>query len=110
MPSAGESSLLFAASSWALGSGVIPEHWRRRPNSGQNAAMREAQETYNELLKSLIAPGLRAIGFKGSGQNYRLSSDDHWAMLAFQKSTSSNATHVRFTANVLVVSRSGVVA
>ena len=69
--------------------------------------MRTAQETYNELLKSLIAPGLRAIGFKGSGQNYRLSSDDSWAMLGFQKSTSSDATHVRFTANVLVVSRSG---
>jgi len=30
VPSAGESSLLFAVSSWALGSGVIPEHWRRR--------------------------------------------------------------------------------
>jgi hypothetical protein len=25
MPSAGESSLLFAASSWTVGSGVIPE-------------------------------------------------------------------------------------
>jgi Domain of unknown function (DUF4304) len=53
-----------------------------------------------------VAPGLRAIGFKGSGQNYRLPSDDHWAMLGFQKSTSSDPTHVRFTANVVVVSRS----
>jgi Domain of unknown function (DUF4304) len=68
--------------------------------------MPKAQETYNELLKTLIAPGLRAIGFKGSGQTYRLPSDEHWAMLGFQKSTSSDATHVRFTANVLVVARS----
>jgi hypothetical protein len=28
MPSAGESSLLFAVSSWTVGSGVIPERWR----------------------------------------------------------------------------------
>jgi len=68
--------------------------------------MPKAQETYNDLLKTLIAPSLRAIGFKGSGQNYRLPSDDHRAMLGFQKSTSSDASHVRFTANVLVVSRS----
>jgi hypothetical protein len=68
--------------------------------------MPKAQETYGEVLKTLIAPGLRALGFKGSGQNYRLPSDDHWAMLGFQKSTSSDATRVRFTANVLVVSRS----
>lgn len=58
-----------------------------------------------ERLKTLIALCLRAIGFKGSGQNFRLPSDDHWAMLGSQKSTSSDATHVRFTANVLVVSR-----
>ena len=30
MPSAGESSLLFAVSSWTVGSGVIPEHSRNR--------------------------------------------------------------------------------
>jgi hypothetical protein len=28
MSSAGEWSLLFAVSSWTVGSGVIPEHWR----------------------------------------------------------------------------------
>jgi len=71
---------------------------RRRPT---------AQESYAELLKSLIAPRLRALGFKGSGQNYTLASDDHWAMLGFQKSTSSDRGRVRFTANVLVVSRTG---
>lgn len=68
--------------------------------------MATAQDTYAEMLKTLVAPGLRAIGFKGSSQNYRLPSDDYWAMLGFQKSTSSDATQVRFTANVLVVPRS----
>lgn len=66
-----------------------------------------AQETYTATLKTSIAPRLRTLGFKGSGQNYSLASDDHWAMLAFQKSTSSDRRRVRFTANVLVVSRSG---
>jgi hypothetical protein len=75
--------------------------------SYENAAVPTAQETYGEMLKTLIAPGLRAIGFRGSGQNYRLPSDDYWAMLGFQKSTSSDASHVRFTGNVLVVSKSG---
>jgi hypothetical protein len=28
MPSAGESSLLSAVSSWTVGSGVVPERWR----------------------------------------------------------------------------------
>jgi Domain of unknown function (DUF4304) len=70
-------------------------------------AVQTAQDTYAAMLKTLIAPGLRAVGFKGSGQNYRLPSDDYWAMLGFQKSTSSDASHVRFTGNVVVVSRSG---
>jgi hypothetical protein len=69
-------------------------------------AVATAQETYAEMLKTLVAPGLRAIGFKGSAQDYRLQSDDYWALLGFQKSTSSDASHVRFTCNVLVVSKS----
>jgi hypothetical protein len=64
-----------------------------------------AQGTFSDLIKTLVAPGLRALGFNGSGQNYQLPSDDHWAMLGFQKSTSSSANRVRFTVNVLVVSR-----
>jgi hypothetical protein len=67
--------------------------------------MPTAQETYGELLKKRVAPALCELGFKGSGQNYRLPSDDYWALLGLQKSTSSDAGRVRFTANVLVVSR-----
>ena len=45
------------------------------------SAVATAQETYGEMLKALVAPGLRAMGFKGSGQNYRVPSDDYWALL-----------------------------
>jgi hypothetical protein len=58
------------------------------------------------MFKRFVAPRLRELGFKGSGQNYELSSDEYWALLGFQKSTYSDASLVRFTANVLVVSRS----
>jgi hypothetical protein len=64
-----------------------------------------AQDTYREMMKAQVAPALRALGFKGSGQKYELSSPDHWAMLGFQKSAWSDASALRFTVNVLVVSR-----
>ena len=67
--------------------------------------MATAQETYRELMKSHIAPGLRALGFKGSGQSYELPTPEHWVMLGFQKSQWSDAADVRFTVNVLVAAR-----
>jgi cold shock CspA family protein len=67
--------------------------------------MPTAQDTYREMMKTQVAPGLRALGFKGSGQKYELPSPDHWAMLGFQKSAWSDASALRFTVNVLVVSR-----
>jgi hypothetical protein len=64
-----------------------------------------AQETYREMMKTQIAPPLRALGFKGSGRSYELRSRDYWAMLGFQKSAFSDASQIRFTVNVAVVSR-----
>jgi len=64
-----------------------------------------AQETYSVMMKGGVAPRLRALGFKGSGQGYELGSDDYWAVLGFQKSAFSDRGHLRFTINVLVVSR-----
>jgi hypothetical protein len=75
----------------------MPEH--------KNAVVAAAQDTYREMMKKQVAPGLRALGFKGSGQNYELPSDDWWAMLGFQKSAYSDSSDVRFTINLLVVSR-----
>jgi hypothetical protein len=58
------------------------------------------------MMKTQVGPGLRALGFKGSGQNYELrDAPAHWAMLGFQKSVASDAEQVRFTVNLLVVGR-----
>jgi hypothetical protein len=63
------------------------------------------QETYAAMMKERLAPRLRALRFKGSGQNYELGSDDYWTMLAFQKWAYSDRGRLRFTLNVLVVLR-----
>jgi Domain of unknown function (DUF4304) len=64
-----------------------------------------AQETFRAMMKTQVAPRLRAVGFRGSGQHFELRSPDHWAMVGFQKSQFSDARSVRFTVNVMVVSR-----
>jgi hypothetical protein len=64
-----------------------------------------AQETFRELVKSQLAPGLRALGFKGSGRSYELRSPEHWAMLGLQASQWSDSQHLQFTVNLLVVAR-----
>ena len=67
--------------------------------------MPTAQETYRDFVKAHLAPGLRALGFKGSGRNYELPCRDHWAMLGLQASQWSDSNEVRFTVNLLVVSK-----
>jgi hypothetical protein len=58
------------------------------------------------MLKTQLAPGLRELGFKGSGRSYELPCPDHWAMLGLQGSKWSDSSEVEFTINLLVVSRS----
>ena len=57
------------------------------------------------MLKNEVAPGLRALGFRGSGQNYHLPSETHWALLGFQRAF-GDAETVHFTLNLHVVLRS----
>jgi hypothetical protein len=76
----------------------------------KNLLVPTAQTTYAAMVKTEIAPRLRALGFKGSGQVFQLPDEDHWAMIGFQKSTSSDAARVKFTVNVLVVTRAAWVA
>ena len=64
-----------------------------------------AQETFKALMRDEIAPALRQLGFKGSGQAYALPSETCWALVGFQKSQASEASYVRFTVNATVVSR-----
>lgn len=67
--------------------------------------MKSAQETFGRMMKDEIAPTLRQLGFKGSGQRFELPSGDTWAVLGFQKSQRSDSDEVRFTINIAVVAR-----
>ena len=64
-----------------------------------------AQEAFVKMMKEEIAPALRRLGFKGSGQRYELPSPTHWALLGFQKSAYSDSPEVRFTVNVTIAGR-----
>jgi hypothetical protein len=67
--------------------------------------MRTAQEEFRAMVRRWVGPGLRELGFKGSGQAFWLPSDDFFVVLGFQKSLSSDAARVRFTVNVSVISK-----
>jgi hypothetical protein len=64
-----------------------------------------AQEAFKEMLRSAIAPALRALGFKGSGQTFELADERFWAFLGFQKSLSSDRSVVKFTVNLCVIDK-----
>jgi hypothetical protein len=57
------------------------------------------------MLRDEVAPRLRALGFKGTGQKFALPSETHWALLGFQKSGFSDMGQVAFTVNLTVVER-----
>ena len=67
--------------------------------------MTTAQGLFKVAVKEHLGPGLRDLGFKGSGQAFTMPSETHFVMLGLQKSTSSSADLVRFTINVSVISR-----
>ena len=54
------------------------------------------------MMREDVAPALRRLGLKGSGQSYTLPSETHWALIGFQKFTWSNAGRVEFTINLTV--------
>lgn len=64
-----------------------------------------AQALYATLVKDLLSPAFRELGFKGSGGQYSLPCPTCWALLALQRSTYSTSAEVRFTINRLVVNK-----
>lgn len=62
-----------------------------------------AQEAFSAMMKDSVAPALRQLGFRGSGQVFSLPSQTHFAQIGFQKSTYSTSDRVRVTANVSVI-------
>jgi hypothetical protein len=64
-----------------------------------------AQEQFAELIRKHVAPALRQLGFKGSGQVYVLPDDAAWILVGFQRSVSSNRARIRFTINLTVANK-----
>jgi hypothetical protein len=67
--------------------------------------MHTALDIFRLMMRDEIAPELRRMGFKGSGQSFILPSETHWVLLGFQKSRVSYAEFVLFTVNVTAVSK-----
>lgn len=64
-----------------------------------------AQHDFTRMLRDEIAPRLREVGLKGSGQKYRLPDPDVYRLLGFQKDKWSTAEEVGFTVNLSVIDR-----
>ncbi|NJD29743.1 MAG: DUF4304 domain-containing protein [Chloroflexi bacterium] len=64
-----------------------------------------AQGTFRDMLRLEIAPGMRALGFKGSGGRYVLPDDQRWQVVAFQRNRYSRADYLTFTVNLTVADR-----
>jgi hypothetical protein len=74
--------------------------WRRH-----HAIVESAQEAFRRMMSEQVAPKLRALGFKGSGQRFTLPSESHWAILGFQRSAWGDSKKGQFTINLTVVSK-----
>jgi Domain of unknown function (DUF4304) len=72
---------------------------------GHHPTVDTAQETFRGMIREQIAPRLRTLGFKGSGQRFTLPSESHWALLGFQRSAWGDSNEGSFTINLTVVSK-----
>lgn len=63
-----------------------------------------AREGYVAMMRGVVVPELRRLGFVGSGRNFTLPAPDHYATLSFQQSRGNVWTLARFTANLSVIS------
>ena len=64
-----------------------------------------AQAAYVEMMRTAIAPQLRALGLRGSSPSFVLPDDDWWLLVGFQKSYYSTADSVRFTVNLTAANK-----
>lgn len=67
--------------------------------------MEDAQAVFRVWTRDALAPALRGMGFRGSGQVFALPDEECWALLGVQKSTSSSSERVTFTINFSVANR-----
>ncbi|MEU9140423.1 DUF4304 domain-containing protein [Streptomyces sp. NPDC048404] len=63
--------------------------------------MTTAFDVLSTALRTGVAPGLRGMGFVGSGQSFELRDPEVWRLLGIQKSSFNSASQVEFTLNLL---------
>jgi len=61
-----------------------------------------AQDAYKTLLRVRVAPDLRKLGFKGSGNSFSMARGDYGVGVYFQKNKWSTRESVTFDVNVSV--------
>jgi Domain of unknown function (DUF4304) len=61
-----------------------------------------AQDAYDEMVRELIWPFLRARAFKRSGTTFHRPDRANWQVISLQKSVYSSADEIRFTVNIAV--------
>ena len=87
------------------------DSFRRRsravePGSGDGVSPQgTAQVAYKRMVNEFISPTVRGWGLTGSAGRYVLPSDGVWALVGLQKSVYSDVHSIRFTVNLLVVSK-----
>jgi hypothetical protein len=69
-----------------------------------------AQDLYRAMVRDSVAPRLRAMGWKGSGQKYVLPDARAWVLLSMQLSRGDTASLLRFTVNISVIGKDAWVA
>ena len=67
--------------------------------------MERAPDRFARMVRDILAPGLRDLGFKGSAAQYLLPSEDHWVGLGIQRWYTGDSTKVHFTINLSVVKK-----
>jgi Domain of unknown function (DUF4304) len=71
--------------------------------TGRPGTVDTAQMVFKIMLRDQIAPALRKMGFKGSGNNYEMFRDEYRVLIQLQRSKFSTRDSVPFDANVSVV-------
>jgi hypothetical protein len=66
--------------------------------------MPNAIENFDLMLRTVIAPRLRELGWKGSGKAYQWPHPDYYRFIDFQKSAWGSRDEVVFYVNLEVVS------
>jgi hypothetical protein len=64
-----------------------------------------AQDLFREFTRDHLAPALRSLGFRGSGQVFAIPDDARWIQIGIQRSLRNDAGQIAFTINVQIADR-----